>query len=233
MLFRSLERTTLKLLYGQAFRAPTIYELYADGGGSEPNPHLKPETVKTSEIVIEQSLPKSLRMTVSGYYYPIRGLISLGDGTAPGLLIYRNSNNIDMKGLELALQKKFSSGLETGGSFSIQTAHDVATGSHLVNSPRHLGQAHLSVPLFHRQMFASMNVQYVGRRCTLAGNYVGAYVVPNLTLFSQKALKGWEASVTLYNFFDKRFGDPGGEEHQQDVVYQDGRTFRVKFGYRF
>jgi outer membrane receptor for ferrienterochelin and colicins len=233
VIYSPLERTTLKLLYGQAFRAPTTYELYADGGGSEPNPHLKPETVKTSEIVLEQSLRNNLRLTVSGYYYPIRGLISLGSGTEPGLIMYHNSNNVDMKGVGLTLQKKFPSGLETGGSFSIQEANDVTTGSQLVNSPHQLGQAHLSVPFFHRQMFASMNLQYLGRRRTLAGNYVGAYAVPNLTLFSQKALKGWEVSASLYNFLDKRFGDPGGEEHRQDVIYQDGRSFRIKLGYRF
>ena len=233
LIYSPFERTTVKLLYGQAFRAPTVYELYESGGGSEPNPHLKPETVKTSEAVLEQSLPNNLRLTVSGYSYPIRGLIALGEGTDPGLLMYQNSAKINMQGLELALNKKFLSGLEAGGSFSLEDAKDVSNGNPLTNSPHELAQAHLSVPLFHRQMFASMNVQYVSKRRTLAGSYAGAYVVPNLTLFSQKALRGWEVSASLYNFTDRRYGDPGGEEHVQDVIYQDGRTFRLKIGYRF
>ena len=78
-----------------------------------------------------------------------------------------------------------------------------------------------------------MNVQCVSKRRTLAGNYAGAYVVPNLTLFSQKALKGWEVSASIYNIFDEVYGALGAEEHRQDIISQDGRTFRIKVGHRF
>ena len=233
LIYNPFETTTIKFLYGHAFRAPNDYELYEYGGGSEPNPHLRPETAKTSEVVLEQSLQNNFRLTVSGYFYPIRGLISQQDDPVTGLIVYRNSENINMQGLELALNKKLPSGLEAGGSFSYEDAKNVSGGTPLTNSPHELAQAHLSVPLFRRQLFASMNLQYVSKRRTLAGNYAGAYVVPNLTLFSQKALRGWEVSASIYNIFDDRYGDPGSEEHRQDIIYQDGRTFRVKVGYHF
>jgi iron complex outermembrane receptor protein len=233
LIYSPFEKTTLKFLYGQAFRAPTAYELYEYGGGSEPNPHLKPETVKTTELVLEQSLQHNFRLTASGYFYPIRGLISQGEDPTTGLIVYRNSDHINMQGLELALNEKLPSGLEAGGSFSYQDAKNVSTGSPLTNSPHELAQAHLSVPLFRRQLFASMNVQCVSKRRTLAGNYAGAYVVPNLTLFSQKALKGWEVSASIYNIFDEEYGDPGSQEHRQDIIFQDGRSFRIRVGYRF
>jgi len=233
VIYSPFERTTLKLLFGQAFRAPTAYELYEYGGGSEPNPNLKPETVKTTEVVVEQEIQNNLRLSVSGYFYPIRGLISEENDPSTGLVVYRNSNNINLQGLEVALKKKFPSGLEAGGSFSFQDARDVNNVSPLTNSPHTLAQAYLSVPIFHRKAFASMNAQYVSKRRTLAGNYAGAYVVPNLTLFSQKALKGWELSASIYNVFDQIYGDPGAEEHREDIIDQDGRTFRVKVSYHF
>ena len=233
LIYSPVEKTTLKLLFGQAFRAPNAYELFYYGGGNESNPHLKPETVKTTELVLEQSLQNNFRLTVSGYFYPIRGLISQENDSATGLIVYRNSDRINMQGFELALKKKLPSGLEAGGSFSFQDAKNVSTGSPLTNSPHELAQAHLSVPLFHRQIFASMNVQYVSKRRTLAGNYAGAYLLPNLTLFSQKAVKGWEVSASVYNIFGDRYGDPGAEEHRQDIIFQDGRGFRLKVGYHF
>ena len=233
LIYTPFEKTTIKLLYGHAFRAPNAYELYEYGGGSEPNPHLKPETAKTSELVLEQSLQNNFRLTVSGYFYPIRGLISEEDDPVTGLIVYRNSEKINMQGLELALNKKLPSGLEAGGSFSYEDAKNVSNGSPLTNSPHELAQAHLSVPLFHRQLFASMNLQYVSKRRTLAGNYAAGYLVPNLTLFSPKALKGFEVSASLYNLSDERYGDPGSQEHRQDIIFQDGRTFRIKVGYRF
>ena len=72
LIYGPFEKTTVKLLYGQAFRPPNVYELYASGPGSEANPNLRPETVKSTELVVEQYLPKNLQFSVSGYF-PIAG----------------------------------------------------------------------------------------------------------------------------------------------------------------
>lgn len=233
LIYSPFEKTTIKLLYGQAFRAPTAYEMFYSAFPNEANPHLKPETTKTTEAVLEQDLEHSLRLTVSGYFYPVRGQIMEGDGTAPGLIMYHNSGNVNLQGLELTLNKKLPSGLEAGGSFSYQDAKDAHTGSLLTNSPRQLAQAHLSVPVFRRQVYASLNAQYLSNRETLAGKFAGGYLLPNFTLFSREGRKGWEFSASLYNVFAKRYGDPGAEEHLEDIIYQDGRTFRIKLHYRF
>jgi iron complex outermembrane receptor protein len=225
LIYSPLEKTTVKLLYGQAFRPPNDYELYYSGQGSEANPHLSPETVKTMEVDVEQYFDRGLRLVVSGYFYPIRGLISEETDPANGLIFYRNSERINMRGWEAALKKKSASGLEAGLSFSLQDAKNL-DGTPLTNSPHEVGQVSLSVPLFNRRLFASTNLNYVSRRRTLEGNYAGAYVVPNVTLFSPSLLRGWEVSASLYNAFNEVYGDPGAEEHRQDVILQNGRSFR-------
>ena len=73
----------------------------------------------------------------------------------------------------------------------------------------------------------STNLEYGSRRLTLAGNFAGAYLVPNFTLFSQNALKGWEFSASVYNASDSIHGDPASGDYLQDVILQDGRNFRV------
>jgi len=55
----------------------------------------------------------------------------------------------------------------------------------------------------------------------------------NWNLFSQHLIKGVELSAGVYNLFDSRYGFPGGSGHLQDVIEQDGRTFRLKLTYRF
>jgi len=52
-------------------------------------------------------------------------------------------------------------------------------------------------------------------------------------VFGQRLLKNLDLSASVYNLFDKKYGDPGGAEHLQDIIDQDGRTFRVKLTYRF
>lgn len=233
LIYQPFEKTTFKLLYGQSFRAPTAFEsYYAIPGGEEINPYLKPETAKTTEFVWEQSLPQRLHLVFSGYYYPVRGVISAQTDPISGEIIYENSERVDLKGAEATLKRQSSSGLEAGLSFSFQDANDL-DGGPVTNSPRVLGQANLSVPLFRKKLFASMNLQYVSRRETLAGNYAGAYVVPNFTLLSQGTVKGWDISASLYNAFDEIYGDPASVAHQEDIIPQDGRQFRLKFTYHF
>jgi outer membrane receptor for ferrienterochelin and colicin len=233
LIYSPFERTTVKLLYGQSFRAPNMYELYGSGPGTEPNPQLKPETARSTELVFEQYLPKNLQFSLSGFYFPIRDLISEEPGVIPGDLIYRNSQRVNLKGGGVELNWKSPRGLEAGIGINLQDLKLEGNGPPLVNAPRELGVAHLSVPLLKGKVFASMNADYVSRRRTLAGNYAGAYLIPSFTLFSRDAVRGWDFSASVYNAFDSVYGDPGGGEHLQNIIYQDGRNFRVKLAYRF
>lgn len=58
-------------------------------------------------------------------------------------------------------------------------------------------------------------------------------MLANWTLFSRELVKNLEASASIHNLFDKKYGFPGGPEHLQDTIPQDGRTFRLKLTYRF
>ena len=234
LIFHPFEPATFKLLYGQSFRAPTAFEsYYAIAGSQEPSPLLKPETAKTTELVWEQSLQNSFHLVVSGYYYPIRGVISAATDLSSGALVYLNSGRVDLTGAEFTVKRQSRNGLEAGLSLSLQSAKDLEHPGPLTNSPHVLGQASFSVPLFKKKLFASMDLQYVSERRTLAGDFAGAYALPNFTLFCQKALQRWELSASVYNAFNETYGDPASVGHVQDIIFQDGRNFRLKFTYHF
>ena len=233
LIYQPREGATLKLLYGQSFRAPTPFELYYAVPGQLANPNLKPERARTSEIVFEQSLAAGFRLTASGYYYPIRNVISAGTDAATGSIEYQNGQRVDLKGVELAVMKQSSSGWEAGVGISVEHASNLGGPAPLTNSPTTLGQANLSVPLLHRRIFASANLQYVGRRLTAAGGSATAYVVPNFTLSSRRAFGGWDFSASIYNAFDARYGDPASVAHRQQVIYRDGRNARIQWTYHF
>jgi iron complex outermembrane receptor protein len=233
VIYKPFKNSTLKLLYGQSFRAPTAFETYyALPGSQEGNPHLKPETARTTELVWEQAFRKSISLVISGYYYPVRGVIQAGTDPDSGEIVYLNNDRIDLEGAEITLKKQSRSGLEGGLSVSLEHARDLA-GSPVTNSPHVLGQANLSIPIFRKKLFASMDLQYVSRRLTLAGDYTRSYVAPDFTLYCPSALRRWEFSTSIYNAFDKRYGDPASVAHRQDIIYQNGRNFRLKFTYHF
>lgn len=233
LIYNPWTKTTFKFLYGQSFRPPNSFELFYDAPGNEANPLLKPETVKTMEVVWEQYFANHFRITVSGFYYPIRSLISEQIDPITQNAFFSNVGSLNIRGADFELARKFAAGLQGTFSYSFQDATDPSTGLAVTNSPRHILQAGLSVPVIKQKLFASMDLQYISRLTALTGAYAPGYVVPNVTLFSRNLRKGWDISASLYNIFNNKFGDPGGAGLAENILYQDGRNFRVKIGYRF
>lgn len=226
--------TTAKLLYGRAFRAPNPYEqFYVGGDSNKANPDLKPEIINTYELVLEQYLGHHIRGSASGYYYEIDKLISQILDPSDGLLVYRNGDKINAKGLELTLEGKWPSGWDGRLSYAIQEARDSASDRLLTNSPQHIVKGNLIIPLFNDKVFASLETRYMSSRLTLSGNSAKNVFLTNATLFTQQLLPGWEFSAQVNNLFAHRYGDPGSGEHLQDTILQDGRTYWLKLKYRF
>ena len=235
-LIYNLPKTAIKVIYGEAFRAPTPYEAYYGAGGllgSDPSPHLRPEDITMYELVVERYFGDHLRGAASAYYYTLDNLISQEINPVTGNLIFENSEQVEAKGLELELEGKWAYGLEGRMSYALQEAHDQKTGETLTNSPHHLVKFNLICPLIGEKLFAGLEARYTSGRHTLAGHTTDGFFVTNLTLFNQYLLKGLEVSGSVYNVFDQHYGDPGASEHRQDVITQDGRTFWVKLKYGF
>jgi outer membrane receptor protein involved in Fe transport len=233
LIFSPWEKTTFKLLYGQAFRAPSDFELYYDAPGNEANPALKPETVKTTELVWEQYFRNHFSTAFSAFYYPIHRLIGEQVDPTTGDAFFTNAGSLTLRGLDFMLRRKLPNGLEGQVSYSFQDTTHSGPRALIPNSPKHIVQAGLSVPIVGQKLFASIDMQYVSNRETLAGRHSGAYVVPNFTLFSRGILKGWDVSASLYNAFDEAYNDPAGNGLAEDVIRQNGINFRIKAGYRF
>ena len=227
--------TAIKLLYGNAFRAPNAYELYFDSPAmnSEPNPTLEPERIKTIELVYEQQLADSYNTAITMFQNKIRNLISPETDPANGFTVYKNIGDITAKGIEAELEKRTAKGVNGKVSYTYTRAHDDNTGKVIENSPMHMAKVNLTFPMLHDTMFLGLETQYAGSRETLTGQKVSAYTITNLTLLSKALARGLELSGSLYNVFDKKYSDPGGSEHTQDSIEQDGRGYRVKLAYRF
>jgi iron complex outermembrane receptor protein len=224
--------TTLKLLYGSAFRAPNAYErFYNDGGIAQVgNLALTPEKIRTYEVVLEQTVGEKVRFTVAGFHNRIKGLISQEafDPIHPDSpFIFRNAGETWATGGEAEIEGK-SSGFEGRLSYTWVDAENRSTGEWLTNSPRQLVKGQFSTSFWGDRIVPALDVRYTGPRRTLAGNVTGGFTVAHFTLSGRKLLPWLEVSASVYNLLDKSYADPGGEEHVQDTIPQDGRSFRVK-----
>ena len=110
------QRTTLKALYGQAFRAPNLYELYSQDGGisQKPSLSLRPETIQSYELVAERQIAKSFRGTVSLYHFDVDRLIRLTTDPDDGLLVFDNLSRVRSRGHRVGRGRHQRTGLRPG-----------------------------------------------------------------------------------------------------------------------
>jgi len=232
LIYSPVPPTTLKLLYGQAYRAPNAYEFDYDTVGYKANHDLDPERIRTYELVWEQQLSRPLRLTTCLFYNQIKDLITQQE-QPDGTLIFRNTDAVDARGVETELEARWPGGWRGRVSYTFADALDTATDRHLPNSPRHLAKLNVVAPLWREKIFAGLELQGMSDRRSVRGKEVPGFVIANLTLYSRELVKGLEFSASLYNLFDKDYGDPPGPDFVQDIIRQDGRAFRVKLTYRF
>lgn len=230
--YKPLENTTLKLLYGQAFRAPNIYQLDYTSFRQRTNPALGPETIRTYEAVAEQYFLTHWRASVSIFRNEISSLI---DTTADafGFQSFTNATDAYVNGAEAEIEGKWDNGLLFRASYTHQEAVSQTDDLRLVNSPDNVFKGQVSVPLFRDKIFGSLELLYASNRYTLSRTRTGDMWVLNGTLYSRKLAPHLDFSVSVYNILDQKYRTPGGAKNLQDSISQDGRTFRLKIGYKF
>ena len=235
LIYLPFKTTTLKFLYGTAFRAPSPYELYYNDGlvSSKSNPALQPETIETYELILEQYFGKGFRMATSLFFNRIKDLISLETDAADGLKVYKNVENVETRGAELELEKKWDNGLKGLLSYAYQETENKLTGEAVTNSPKHLVKANLIVPLLKDKIFAGLEEQYTSERRLVNSADAGSFFITNLTFSAQNFIKGMEVSMSIYNLFSQTYEDPASLEHTQSAIEQDGLGFRLKVIYKF
>ena len=234
LIYHVTHPTTLKLLYGTAFRAPEPFELMPDDGALfDDNLQLQPEKIRSLEGIVEQALGPHLTCSGSIFHNWIDNLITLETNPGDGQSVYRNAENASATGLELELDARMISGIEGRASYSYTNTVQSAAQQVLTNSPQHLGKLNLSLPVAGRRLTASMDAQYTSPVQTLTGNTVSGFAVFNVTMLGHTLGKHLDASVSAYNILDKKYFNPGRPEDVEDSIEQDGRNFRVKITARF
>ncbi len=227
LIYNPFEQSTLKLIYGTAFRDPNFVEL------SDPFfQDIKPEKITSYEAVYEQGIGKYLRSSISGYYNSMDDLIDF-------LSSYTNFN-ANTLGLELALEGQWQHDIRTRMSYTLQHSENSDTSVGLPDSPTHLVKFNVSAPVYKEKIFAGLEVQYTSSShttdpsgVTLTDSDSPGFTVVNFTLYSQNLVKNLDASASIYNLLNSQYDEPATRFHLQNVIQQDGITFRLKITYHF
>jgi iron complex outermembrane receptor protein len=209
LIWDATSTTTIKLLYGEAFRVPNVGERYPAEDGLTPNPDLGPETNKSWEIVAEQRLGPVWRVETHVYYINSSDLI-IPNATET---TYYNAERYITEGFDVGAAAYFSNGVNFRVSATLQNTYDEATNLVVVDAPHDLLKLHFSAPIYEKWLRASAEVLYVGDRKYIGdpsapANQTGDYVTGNLTLRALRVWHRWDFALSIYNVADTRWSDP-------------------------
>lgn len=239
VVYHPFKASTLKLLYGEAFRAPSAWEVNSEDGVSyKSNPALAPERITTSEAVWEQRLTASWFGTVAIYEYKMRDLIDPVLDRTDGLIQFRNLGRVRASGLEIELNARPAAGPRGYASYTLQKARDPRKKAILTNSPRHLAKLGIIYPVT-KLLHAALEMQYETERLTVYRTQTGSFLLTNLRLATASENKGHhlpahlQMALAVNNLFNVAYQSPGGLEHRQAGITQNGRNYQITLQCKF
>lgn len=225
LVFYASPGTTLKALYGEAFRAPNKTELNVEAlPFLRRNPDVQPEEIRTIEIVWEQRVSTSVYATLAAYDYKMDRLISaIVDGG--GTISFANAASGSVRGLEASLDARPIPGISFRAGYSLQTPREEDVDQ-FVNSPRHSLRASLTSSTHSLAQLGLRTSYESGRSGDLGRSPTDPVVVTDATLTS-----GFERvtiSAIVENVFGVAYGHPAAGYHLQAEQPQEGRSFRLR-----
>lgn len=231
------EMGLFKLLFGTAFRVPTVYERqYSTPTYAYGNPDLASEKMRSLELAWEKRMSGLLggdgRVGLALYHFTVQRMISTDLAG-----IASNGSEVHADGLEIEIEQRWRNGSRLRSNYSLQRAHDEL--GRMDNSPRHMVKLNAALPLGLPGLMAGFEAQWLSRRLSAAGQaHVPDYLLGNLNLsYRPPTSKAWEISLGLYNLFDQRYRDPIPLENMNGMAHwstpQLQRTALLKAIFRF
>ncbi|WP_373000043.1 TonB-dependent receptor plug domain-containing protein [Sulfurimonas sp.] len=221
------KNNVIKLMYGEAFRAPTFAELYNKNNPSiNGNPNLKPETVKTHELSFHNSSIQSLKASLTLFYTKIEDIIVL-DST-----LYKNKGEVVTKGLEFEAKYNLKRGSYIIASYTYQHPDNYLTGNKLENISNHEAYLGLNYRI-NRYLNLYTDAKYIGEQTRSSSDTrdeVSDSIMSNVTLLAKNIMTDDLAlKFSIYNIFDEKSYDSS-----TPFDYPlGGRTYMTELNYKF
>ncbi len=218
------EKLTFKLLYGAAYRAPTITEIdqFRSNLGTRntlANSDLKPEKVKTYEFNIIYNPVKELLLQFNAFRNELTDIIILTSLQTVGYTQNQNLGKAYVNGAEMKVDASFSKKVKCFANFTMQNGRQTAqrfsqndTTFDIPNIAALKGNIGLTVyvaDLFNINLIGN----WVGERNVLGSNPhgpVAGYFITNAAITTHKFFNNHVyVSMTVKNLFGTKYLDPG------------------------
>ena len=246
------EKVTLKLLYGTAYRAPTITEIEQFNSNlgttnSLANSDLQPEKVNTYEINIIYNPVKQLLFQLNAFRNELNDIIISTSLQTGNFTQNQNLGKAHINGIEAKVDVSISKMIAGFANFTFQngqqTAHRFAKSDTTFIVPNIANvKGNIGLTLRIGKLFNICVIEnWVGKRNVLGSNPYGpvdGYFITNLTITTRKFFQNRVyASFSVKNLFGFTYLDPGARTADgflySTVLEQPGITGIIKIGASF
>lgn len=204
---------TSKLLYGQAFRAPSFSEQFAiNNPVTLGNPEVDPEKIDTVELVFDYRPTYDFQSKLSLFRYSIDGLIDfVGVASSPGgTSVAQNVHDQRGYGLELEASWRATDTLSLVGSYSFQRSENELTGELVPDAPKQLAYFDLRWRASAHWIMSSQlrHVADRGRAQLDPRAEIDDYSLLDFTVRNNKLLSFADLKLSIANVFDAEAREP-------------------------
>lgn len=214
LVWQTTPQLTSKLLYGKAFRAPTLAELKASNNPVlQGNPNLSPETIEMWELALNYQSTRSMNWAGNLFNYKIQDKViarfdKRSDETTA--YIFDNAGTQKGQGFEIEARWKVNPRFSLLANYAWQTSKNMDNNA-LPHTPRH--QAYLRTDwMIAPEWYLDTQVHWIAER---PRNFddprleIGDYTNVDLTLYyKSKAFPNWHVKVGVRNVFDREQRTP-------------------------
>ena len=240
MTYNLSKASRIKVNYGKAFRAPTIFELYSQMIHSpiarmrvivEGNPDLEPEKSTNFDISLEGEKGKATGK-LTYFHNKISNLIDsqaefrgFMNGAMTFIYRYRNVDKATFDGLEAETKYRFDKHWSARANYTYLDARDDNTGSRLTGRALNTGTVELSWTDAKKDPWtATLYNQWYQNYLTSANNKSYSYSLTNFVVTKDIGKMSLYAGVD--NLFNKKFDST-------DSIWTDGRVWRAGMEWKF
>ncbi len=230
-----MKDASLKLLYGEAFRAPIFLEMFTTNQPAiQGNEDLDPETIRTYELGLSYKFNKHVSSSVNYFFNDVKDLIVLRTvESAQNTSRYENFGDAHIQGVEMETKVDIAKGNYVFMNYTFQDTKD-DDGDDLPFVAKHKGNFGVNVH-YWKYLNTNLSAFVSGPRSREEDDTrsdLPAYTLLNLSVIGKEFFKTMEVYGTVYNLLDKDYSDPGPTSIPEDLP-RPGRTFFVGLSYQF
>jgi len=223
----------LKLLYGEAFRAPNFEEQYSiNNPVAIGNPSLKPEKIKTYEIALGYRPLQRTAINITAFHNKFTDRIELDQSLA--IPQYHNAGEATIHGIESEVQYLLEK-YRIYANHTWQRPKDKTRDTRIADVPSY--RANIGVDWeTGRYLSGNVHLLHVGKRPRAAGdtrNDLKEYTTVNANVIIKTLAEGLEIMTSVYNLFDEKYAYPAPAGTLSKDYPADGVSFFVEAQYEF